>query len=92
LHPGTDQRDQLAYEEEPEIAMPQGAERSEPASPTILRGNVAARLVNLRGFYFRDSIDDAFSLRDCSPSLEGRGQGLGFRASAPRVPSLHSNF
>jgi hypothetical protein len=57
LHPGADQRDQLADEEEPEIAMPQRAERSEPAAPAILRRDVAARLVNLRGFYFRDSID-----------------------------------
>ncbi len=57
LHPGADQRDQLSDEEEPEIAMPQRAERGQPSAPIVLRRNVAAGLVNFSSFYFRNSID-----------------------------------
>jgi hypothetical protein len=61
LHPGADQRDQLADEEEPEVAMPERAERGQPSAPAALRGDVAARLVGFRGFYFRNCVDDLFS-------------------------------
>ena len=43
--------------------MPQRAERRQSAAPAILRGNVAARLVNLSSLYLRDSVDD-LSLRN----------------------------
>jgi hypothetical protein len=73
LHPGADQRDQLPDEEEPEIAMPQRAERCQPSAPIVLGKNVPARLINLGGFYFRYRIDD-FALRDLvnSPTLPER--------------------
>jgi len=61
LHPGTDQRDQLADEEQPEITMPQRAERRQPAAPAILRRNVPASLINLSSLNFRNSIDDSLS-------------------------------
>jgi hypothetical protein len=57
LHPGADQRDQLSDEKEPEIAMPQRAERSQPAAPAILRRDVSAGLVGFGGLYLGDSVD-----------------------------------
>jgi hypothetical protein len=59
LHPGADQRDQLADEEEPEIAVPERAEGCQPSAPAILRRDVPARLVSFSGFYFRNRIDDS---------------------------------
>ena len=49
--------------------MPQRAERGEPAAPVILRGNVAARLVKLGGFYLRNGIDDFSPALANSPTL-----------------------
>jgi hypothetical protein len=57
LHPGADQRDQLSDEEEPEIAMPQRAERGQPAAPAVLRRDVSAGLVGFGGLYLGDSVD-----------------------------------
>jgi hypothetical protein len=61
LHPGADERDELSDEEKPEIAMPQSAERGQPAAPAILRRYVSARLVSFGGFYLGNSIDDSLS-------------------------------
>jgi hypothetical protein len=65
----------LSDEKQPEIAMPQCAERGQSAAPGILRGNVAARLVNLGGLYLRNSIDDSlsFDLIDKLSSCRGLG-------------------
>jgi hypothetical protein len=57
LHPGADQRDQLADEEQPKIAMPQRAERRQLSIPDTLRGRVAGFFVSLGGFDFRYGID-----------------------------------
>jgi len=83
LHPGADQRDQLADEEEPEIAVPERAEGCQPSAPAILRRNVPAGLVSFSGFYFRNRIDDYLLLpRPCyTRETAGRNTtaGVGFR-------------
>jgi hypothetical protein len=85
LHPGADQRDKLADEEEPEITMPQRPERTQPAAPSILRRNVPARLVSLSRLNFRNGIDNSLlltspvSLRERRPSAQrtvGEGSAL----------------
>src|SRR5258708_28846061 len=48
--------------------MSQSAERRQPSAPVVLRRNVAASLVSFGGFYFRNCVDDAISLRACGRS------------------------
>jgi hypothetical protein len=84
LHPGPDQRYELAGEEETEVAMAQGAERRYPRLPRGRYGSGFAGLAGLGRLDFRNVVDETVSLNESAVSLPDQRKSIE-RVAAPET-------